>query len=690
MAGNTEEEMRRSQFSLTETLEEVNQQGEAQAIELKRNREVVACLQATLSKVDKSSEVVQLELNGTERMIHSLADDMVQLQKRTCGLQSESQEIYMENMKLQIQIEEEEDNCQLVLAGYNMYRNKMESYKMAISKQESQTAVHRELVEKRATVNKLTKKREDLRADLQNPAGNVLRKAQNEIDGLRVQIYVMEERVRDRTQLLVKEQETHAQLRKDIEIQSRRCEAILKRLRCQLHKAQSNHRQLTDDICCLEKEAVNEIFRITSAGEKMSMVVIVDLFHSHCPEYNDCLQKRIKKVSAVVCNGKYGHVYFMLQTRDQMNASGLGDTVTAQLEELIQLNDGTRVLEHSSLAASLYCFKQAVDELDQRAVLVLTSTQRIDELQAYQDQLFTALYSFEYTAAFDECPAGAAIAPSGSCVKDQVAIFLRQLPALKGEISILRSSLISDCFSHGFTTRTGGISYIPTLGSLNLFSSSRRRDPRAVVAENIRRLGLQAGFDPEKFHLVKTNHASDLWVMGKPPPESYDGIVTNQSGVIIAAPGADCMPLVFTDPVAKVIGVAHAGWKGTLMGIAVATVNAMVTEFGSELTDIVAVIGPSVGPCCFSLEKESAEAFHAIHPRCVRDRGSAMPYVDIRLATRILLQRGGLLPHHIQDNTVTDRPNLTLCTACLPDSFFSHVRDGNNFGTQIGFLWIKE
>ncbi|KAI1899563.1 hypothetical protein AGOR_G00063070 [Albula goreensis] len=280
-------------------------------------------------------------------------------------------------------------------------------------------------------------------------------------------------------------------------------------------------------------------------------------------------------------------------------------------------------------------------------------------------------------------------APSASHVRDEVAIFLKQLLALKGKIDILKSSLISDCFSHGFTTRTGGISYIPTLSSLNLFSSSRRRDPKAVVAENIRRLGLHAGFDPEKFHLVKTNHANDVWVMGKPAPESYDGIVTNQVGVVIAAPGADCMPLLFADPVAKVIGVAHAGYKGTLMGIAMATVNAMVTEFGSELTDIVAVIGPSVGPCCFSLVKESAEEFHNIHPDCVKARGSRKPYVDIRLATRILLQQGGLLPHHIQDNTVTDRPNLTLCTACHPESFFSHVRDGNNFGTQIGFLWIR-
>lgn len=60
-------------------------------------------------------------------------------------------------------------------------------------------------------------------------------------------------------------------------------------------------------------------------------------------------------------------------------------------------------------------------------------------------------------------------------------------------------------------------------------------------------------------HWSQTDHASDVWVIGKPEPPSYDGMVTNREGLVIAAPGADCMPLLFTDPVAKVIGVAHAG-----------------------------------------------------------------------------------------------------------------------------------
>lgn len=76
------------------------------------------------------------------------------------------------------------------------------------------------------------------------------------------------------------------------------------------------------------------------------------------------------------------------------------------------------------------------------------------------------------------------------------------------------------------------------------------------------------------------------------------------------------------------------GWRGTLLGVAMATVNAMITEYGCSLEDIVVVLGPSVGPCCFTLPKESAKAFHNLDPECVRLFDSSDPYVDIRKATR--------------------------------------------------------
>ncbi|XP_048348282.1 purine nucleoside phosphorylase LACC1 isoform X2 [Sphaerodactylus townsendi] len=179
--------------------------------------------------------------------------------------------------------------------------------------------------------------------------------------------------------------------------------------------------------------------------------------------------------------------------------------------------------------------------------------------------------------------------------------------------------------------------------------------------------------------------------MGKAKPDSYDGIITNQTGVTIAAPGADCIPVLFADPVRKACGAAHSGWQGTLLGVSMATVNAMVAEYDCHVEDILVVLGPSVGPCCFTLPQESAKEFHRIDPNCVRYLDSSEPSIDIRRATRVLLEAGGILPQNIQDDTVRDpNQNLTLCTACHPEQFYSHVRDGENFGTQIGFISIKD
>lgn len=356
---------------------------------------------------------------------------------------------------------------------------------------------------------------------------------------------------------------------------------------------------------------------------------------------------------------------------------------------------GFETVTNPSMAASLYTIKQNLDENNLSCVKVIVSSHRKMLMKAFIDQLFTDVYSFEFedlrmTLSGDllkDTTEKNMLTPQElEAIQNEIQTYLRSLPALKGDLTIIKSPLISDTFIHGFTTRTGGISYIPTLSSCNLFSSSKRRDPKAVVQENLRRLGNAAGFNAKNFYQIKTDHASDVWILGKKEPDSYDGIVTNQRGVTIAALGADCIPMVFADSVKKACGVAHSGWKGTLLGVAMATVNALIAEYDCSLEDIIVVLGPSIGPCCFTLPRESAEAFHNLHPECVRLLDSPNPYVDIRKATRILLEQGGILPQNIQDQY----QDLSLCTSCHPDKFFSHVRDGLNFGTQIGFISIKE
>ncbi|XP_066437935.1 purine nucleoside phosphorylase LACC1 [Eleutherodactylus coqui] len=373
--------------------------------------------------------------------------------------------------------------------------------------------------------------------------------------------------------------------------------------------------------------------------------------------------------------------------------------------DLDRLKNGYKIVKDTNMAAILYTIKQEIDELDKSSVLIILPQQRKLHMDVYIEQLFTAVYKFTlecFNGHHDDeniiqlCvteaeKSGLADEDFKQIVKKYIISYLQSLPSLKGKLIILKSQIIpEDSFLHGFSTRSGGISSIPTLSSLNLFSSSKRRDPKGVVAENFRRLGKAAGFDPETYVPVKVAHSQNVWIMGRPEPPVYDGIVTNQKAVTIAAPGADCIPILFCDPVKKACGAAHSGWKGTLLGVSMATVNAMISEYGSNVEDIIVVLGPSVGPCCFTLTQENAKAFYDIDPQCVIHVESSKPNVDIRRATRILLERGGVLPQNIQDDTMVDKSqNVTLCTSCHPDKFFSHVRDGNNFGTQICFISLK-
>ncbi|NXM99544.1 LACC1 protein, partial [Sylvia borin] len=397
-------------------------------------------------------------------------------------------------------------------------------------------------------------------------------------------------------------------------------------------------------------------------------------------------------------------VYVMCCQRQGSKRKGEQEFLLAALRGFQSLKKRLEVVCAQTTAAALYTIKQRLDEKDLSIIKVILPTLRKDLMKVYIDHLFTAVYQFEFedlqvisdseNLQISEHQHEGQILPSQdvALIRSEIQMYLESLPSLKGELTILRSSLIpDDIFLHGFTTRTGGISYIPTLSSCNLFSSSKRRDPQVVVKENLRRLANVAGFNPETFHRVKVDHANAVCIMGKIEPDDYDGIVTDQKGVTLAAPGADCIPVLFADPVRRACGAAHSGWKGTLLGVSMATVNAMVSEYGCNVKDILVVLGPSVGPCCYKLPHESAKEFHRIDPKCVRLFDSANPYIDIRRATRILLERGGILPENIQDDSITDQnQNITFCTACHPDKFYSHFRDGTNFGTQIGFISIKD
>ncbi|KAM6945659.1 coiled-coil domain-containing protein 122 [Aplochiton taeniatus] len=242
-------------FSLTEALDDVSEQGYAQTVALRGKQQELASLQAKLSDMEHRGKEAEQDLKAKTRQMLILQGKMEHLQRQGHDTRQRSLSIYNQNIDLRFQTEDEvEEGSRLVMAGYNTYRTKMEGHRTVVSQAESLTEAHRELQEERAVVRQLIKEKEELRADLENPSGNAVRQAQREMDDLRVKISILKEAVSERREVILKEFQNHNLIKKDIQIQSRRYEAIVKRLHCQLKKAQTDHRQMSDDIHHLERQ----------------------------------------------------------------------------------------------------------------------------------------------------------------------------------------------------------------------------------------------------------------------------------------------------------------------------------------------------------------------------------------------------------------------------------------------------
>lgn len=238
-----------------------------------------------------------------------------------------------------------------------------------------------------------------------------------------------------------------------------------------------------------------------------------------------------------------------------------------------------------------------------------------------------------------------------------------------------------DGIVHGFPERGGGVS-TGLRASLNL--GLRWGDDAQHVEENRRLLAHHAGYDPEQLQVTRHVHGTAVWKVGEPQPDppEFDGLVTDRVGPVLGAFAADCIPLLFADPGARVIGAAHAGWRGTVGGVANNVVARMI-ELGAAAANIRVALGPSIGPCCFEVGPEVVEQFRATFgdlPGMVV-AGPRKDHIDLRVATRALLERAGVEAEHIDD--------APPCTRCAPDRFFSYRRDGKDGGVHMAFIALR-
>ncbi len=160
--------------------------------------------------------------------------------------------------------------------------------------------------------------------------------------------------------------------------------------------------------------------------------------------------------------------------------------------------------------------------------------------------------------------------------------------------------------------------------------------PDAVIA-NRRKVAARLGVSFEALTFADQVHGNDIAIiterergMGRESMETAlqktDGFVSNVAGVVLCAMFADCVPLYFVDPVRKAVGLAHAGWKGTVLRIAEKTVRAMTESFGSRPEDILGAVGPSIGVCCYEVDQMVIDRVkEALGPDNFGDAGIMIP-----------------------------------------------------------------
>lgn len=164
----------------------------------------------------------------------------------------------------------------------------------------------------------------------------------------------------------------------------------------------------------------------------------------------------------------------------------------------------------------------------------------------------------------------------------------------------------------------------------------------------------------------------------------YDAMITNEANVYLMTFYADCYSLYFYDPVKKVVGLAHSGWKGTVSGIAAKTISKMNQVFKSSPSHIEVFMGPGIGACCFEISPDLASRVEkelGYLGNLISERDASF-YWDLKETNRRLLVENGIKPEHI---TICG-----LCTSCNKDSFFSYRRDKGTTGRMAAVIGIRE
>ncbi len=252
-----------------------------------------------------------------------------------------------------------------------------------------------------------------------------------------------------------------------------------------------------------------------------------------------------------------------------------------------------------------------------------------------------------------------------------------------GSIKYYRfSSLENPGIYHALFTRHGGISPSPWK-SLN-FGASVGDDVQRVRQNREKALSALQ-LKSESVYDAYQIHSTEIVLTDRPlPPNAThlkaDAIITNQPNVTLMMRFADCVPILLFDPVNHVIGIVHAGWKGTVNKIVRETVLRMKQDYGTNTNDLLAGIGPSIGPDHYSVGRDVLEKVHisfrdVAEQLIIIDHGKS--YFDLWKANQVVLNEVGVSKIEVTG----------ICTSCNMNDWFSHRgehRKTGRFGVVIG------
>ena len=245
-------------------------------------------------------------------------------------------------------------------------------------------------------------------------------------------------------------------------------------------------------------------------------------------------------------------------------------------------------------------------------------------------------------------------------------------------------SFDSGLVAHGIFTRHGGVSPEP-YASLNLSVSTG--DERANVRRNVALVFDALGRDPASKADLWQVHSATVVVADDPNgPRDHlgraDALITDRPDVSLLLRFADCLPILLYDPRRPAVGVVHAGWRGSMKKIAAAAVMAMAERSGSRPADVIAGIGPGVGPCHSAVGPEVVEqtraAFNGAADGLLLARNGGY-HLDLWAANRVALEQAGVDQIEVAE----------LCTVCHSDDFFSHRATGGLTGRFGGLIGLR-